>query len=165
MTRLLQMQLITPDPSRSDFAYARSGSGVEGPEGLSLIRPPYGRVTAIDLNRGEHVWMVRNGGDGPRDHPALVGLDLPPMGTPTRAQVLTTKTLLFVSEGSGRSGSAIGGGQRIRALDKATGEELWSMSMDGQVTGNPMTYMVDGRQFVVLPVGSDPPKLVALSLP
>jgi len=165
MTRLLQMKLIQPDPSRSDFAYVRSGSQVEGPQGLPLIKPPYGRVTAVDLNRGETVWMVTNGGDGPRDHPALKHLNLPPLGTPTRAAVLVTKTLLFVTEGSGRSGSAIGGGNGFRALDKATGKELWRMELDGQITGNPMTYAVDGKQFVVMPVGSDPPRLVALSLP
>ena len=165
MTRVLSMKLIEPDPSRSDFRYVRSGSQVEGPQGLSLIKPPWGRITAIDLNRGEHVWMVPNGGDGPIDHPAIAHLDLPPLGTPTRAGALVTKSLLFVSEGSGRSGSAIGGGNGVRAFDKATGEELWSMSFDGQVTGNPMTYMTAGKQYVVMPVGSDPPKLVALSLP
>ncbi|MDX1383215.1 MAG: PQQ-binding-like beta-propeller repeat protein, partial [Thermoanaerobaculia bacterium] len=165
MTRLLQMKLVQPDPSRSDFDYVRAGSQVEGPQGLPMIKPPYGRVTAVDLNKGENVWMVTNGGDGPVDHPAIAHLDLPPLGTPTRAAVLVTKTLLFVTEGSGRSGSAIGGGNGLRALDKRTGEELWKTMMDGQVTGNPITYAVAGKQYVVMPVGSDPPKLVALSLP
>jgi quinoprotein glucose dehydrogenase len=165
MTRVLQMQLIEPDPSRSEFAYVRSGSQVDGPQGLPLVKPPYGRVTAVDLNRGENVWMVTNGGDGPRDHPALKHLDLPPLGTPTRAAALVTKTLLFVTEGSGRSGSAIGGGHGLRALDKRTGAELWKTMFDAQVTGNPMTYMAAGKQLVVVPVGSDPPRLVALGLP
>jgi quinoprotein glucose dehydrogenase len=109
--------------------------------------------------------MVPNGGDGPIDHPAIAHLDLPPLGTATRAGVLVTKTLLFVSEGSGRSGSAIGGGPGFRALDKATGEELWKIELDGQVTGLPMTYLWEGKQYVVAPVGSNPPKYVALSLP
>ena len=135
-----------------------------GPQGLPLIKPPYGRITAIDLNTGEHVWRVTNGGDGPRDHPAIAHLDLPPLGTPTRASVLVTKSLLFVTEGSGRSGSAIGGGFGFRALDKSTGEELWRTEFDAQVTGGPMTYMLDGKQYVVFPVGSDPPRLVALGL-
>ncbi|MEE2776989.1 MAG: pyrroloquinoline quinone-dependent dehydrogenase [Acidobacteriota bacterium] len=164
MSRLLQMKLVTPDKSRSDFAYVRTGSRVEGPQGLPLIKPPYGRVTATDLNTGENVWMVPNGGDGPRDHPAIVHLDLPPLGTPTRAATLVTKTLLFVTEGSGRSGSAIGGGKGFRALDKRTGAELWKTMMDGQVTSNPITFLANGRQLVAVPVGSDPPKLVALGL-
>ena len=165
MTRLLAMRMVEPDPSRSDFAYVRSGSNVDGPQGLPLIKPPYGRITAIDLNRGEHVWMVTNGGDGPRDHPAIANLDLPPFGTPTRAAVLVTKSLLFVTEGSGRSGSAIGGGSGLRVLRKETGEELWHLNVGAQITGPPMTYMVGGKQFVTFAVGSNPPRLVALSLP
>ena len=165
MTRLLQMKLAPPDPTRSDFDYIMSGRQVEGPQGLPLIKPPYGRVTAVDLNKGENVWTVTNGGDGPIDHPAIAHLDLPPLGTPTRAAILVTKTLLFVTEGSGRSGSAIGGGHGLRVLDKRTGEEIWKTMMDGQITANPMTYLADGKQIVVVPVGSDPPKLVALGLP
>jgi quinoprotein glucose dehydrogenase len=165
MTRTLLLELVRPDPARSDFAWVRSGSGVEGPRGLPLVKPPWGRVTAIDLNRGEIVWTVPNGGDGPRDHPDLRHLDLPPLGSPGRAAVLATKTLLFVSEGSGRTGSAIGGGTGLRALDKRTGEELWRIELGGEVTGVPMTYMTGGRQFVVAAVGSDPPRLVALALP
>ena len=68
------------------------------PLGLPLLKPPYGRITAIDLNKGEHVWMVPNG-DGPRDHPLLKPLNLPPLGNPGRSAPLVTKTLLFVGEG------------------------------------------------------------------
>ena len=70
---------------------------VEGPQGLPITKPPYGRITAIDMNTGGHVWMVPNG-DGPRDHPRLQGLNLPPLGQPSRDMPLLTKTLLFVSQ-------------------------------------------------------------------
>ena len=99
MARVLVLKLTQPDASRSDFDYVNRTSRVEGPRGLpSIIKPPYGQVTAYDLNRGEILWQVTNGGDGPRDHPAIAHLDLPPLGTPARAGVLVTKTLLFVTE-------------------------------------------------------------------
>src|SRR5918996_4192361 len=66
--------------------------------GLRLRNPPYGRITAIDLNKGEIAWSVPNGG-GPRDHPLLQPLNLPPLGNPGRSAPLVTRTLLFVGEG------------------------------------------------------------------
>ncbi len=76
-----------------------------------------------------------------------------------------TKSLVFVTEGSGRSGSATGGDVHLRALDKKTGEVLASFELPGDVTGVPMTYELDRRQFIVVAVGSTPAQLVALSLP
>ena len=107
---------------------------------------------------------MTNGGDGPRDHPLLKELDLPPLGSNARAGALVTKTLLFVTEGSGRSGSATGGGTKLRAFDKATGEVLAAFELPGEPTGAPMTYLADGRQYVVVAVGTAPPQLVALAL-
>ena len=91
---------LTPgNPDRMNVRYTRGTRAFpNGPEGLPLTRPPYGRITAIDMNTGEHVWMVPNG-DGPRNHPAIEHLDLPPLGQPGRSMTLLTKTLLFVSEG------------------------------------------------------------------
>ncbi len=66
---------------------------------IPIVKPPYGRITAIDMNRGEHVWMAANG-DGPRNHPLLEGLDAPALGIAGRAAPLVTKTLLFIGEGS-----------------------------------------------------------------
>src|SRR5207342_360301 len=87
------------DPKDTNLRY-RAGDRrlLQGPQGLPLLKPPYGRITAIDLNKGEHVWMVPNG-DGPRDHPLLKGLNLPPLGHPGRSAPLVTRTLLFVGEG------------------------------------------------------------------
>ena len=95
-------------------------------DGLPITKPPWGRITAIDMNRGEHVWMKANG-DGPRDHPALRGMDVPPLGVASRPVALVTKTLLFMGEG----GQGVFGGvqanmwgRSFRAYDKATGEVL-----------------------------------------
>ena len=91
---------LTPgNPDRMNVRYTRGTRAFpDGPRGLPLTRPPYGRITAIDMKTGEHVWMVPNG-DGPRNHPAIAHLDLPPLGQPGRSMTLLTKTLLFVSEG------------------------------------------------------------------
>ena len=143
-----------------------------GPRGLPMFKPPYGRLTAIDLNTGEIAWQVPNG-EGPRDHPALRDLDLPWLGQGGRASVLVTKSLVFLGEG-GNTGVATlprwwngPGGKKFRAYDKATGEVVREIELPGGTTGAPMTYMVDGRQYVVATVGWDDvgSELVALALP
>lgn len=139
-----------------------------GPRGLPLIKPPYGRITAIDLSRGEHVWMAPNG-DGPRDHPALKELNLPPLGQPGRAAPLLTKTLLFIGEGDavGLSVPPLGGGNTFRAFDKMTGKVVWATEFPAGTTGAPMTYMFRGKQYIVVPIGGQkhPAEFLALSLP
>ena len=145
------------------------GDKLEGPQGLPLFKPPYGRLTAIDLDSGDIVWSVPNG-DGPRDHPAIKHLNLPPLGQPGRASPLVTKSLLFMGEG-GREGVALlprfGGGKVFRAYDKATGKVVWEMELPGGTTGAPMTYMANGKQYLVVAVGWEdlPGELVALALP
>ena len=115
---------------------------------------PYGRITAIDVNRGEHAWMVPNG-DGPRHHPRLKHLNLPPLGTAGRPAPLVTKTLLFLGEGS----DAIPGlpkdgwGKQFRAYDKATGKVLWEIELPAGTTGGPMTYSANGKQYIVVTIG------------
>ncbi|MFP6597467.1 MAG: pyrroloquinoline quinone-dependent dehydrogenase, partial [Candidatus Hydrogenedentota bacterium] len=153
-----------PDPARSNFRYTRSRAPMQGPEGLPLFKPPYAQVIAMDMNRGEIAWSVVNGGDGPINHPRLKELDLPPLGSNGRAGALVTKSLVFVTEGSGRSGSARGGGPHIRAFDKLTGEVVTSFLLPAEATGVPMSYMLDGKQYIVVAVGSSPAQLVALSL-
>ena len=144
------------DPPRTDI------------EGLPIVKPPYGRITAIDMNRGEHLWMVANG-DGPRDHPLLADLDLPPLGNANRPTPLVTKTLLFIGEGSDVIAGTPEGmwGTTFRALDKATGELIWETDLGAGTTGGPMTYLHNGKQYIVVAVGGRDhfPEFVALGLP
>jgi quinoprotein glucose dehydrogenase len=141
-----------------------------GPQGLPLVKPPWGRITAIDLNSGEHLWMVANGQapDYIRNHPALKGIDLSNTGRPSRSLLMVTKTLLFGPEGNNLWASPAGaGGNVFRAYDKKTGKVVSELSLPAMATGVPMTYMADGRQFIVLAVGAAgvPAELVALALP
>lgn len=145
------------DPEHSDMNYVDARWRLPGPQGLPLVRPPWGRVTAIDLNTGEHLWMVPNG-DTPeyvRDHPALAGIEIPRTGTATRGSTIVTRALLFVT-----SGDPI-----LRAHDKETGAIVAEISLPARATGVPMTYMVEGRQYIVVAVaGPDhPAELVALT--
>jgi len=141
-----------------------------GPRGLPLIKPPWGRITAIDLNTGEHVWMIPNG-DAPeavKNHPALRGIDLSRAGKPERSPLLVTKTLLFGADGSGLFNAGPGaGGKMFRAIDKKTGSILYEFALPASTTGIPLTYMVDDRQYIVVAVGArgTPAELVALTLP
>jgi quinoprotein glucose dehydrogenase len=152
--------------------------GPGGPQGLPLVKPPYGRITAINLNTGEHLWM-RPVGEGPRDHSALRHLHLPPLGWPRRSFPLLTKSLLFVAQqGILR---VLGSSPRrnadelelqnheavLRAFDPDNGALIAQISLPGNASGAPMTYMVDGKQFIVLPIGGagQPAELVALRLP
>jgi quinoprotein glucose dehydrogenase len=139
-----------------------------GPDGLPLVKPPYGRITAIDLKTGEQLWMAPNG-DGPRNHPRLKDLDLPPLGNPGRPAPLLTKTLLFVGEGSSAAASTPrgGGGRKFRAYDKATGEVVWETDLPGGTSGAPMSYLFEGKQYIVVAIGDTdhPAEWVALALP
>ena len=136
--------------------------------GLPIYKPPYGRLTAIDLNRGDILWQVPNG-DGPRNHSALNALNIPPLGTAGRPAPLVTKTLLFIGEGS----DAIPGvprdafGNKFRAYDKVTGKVVWETELQAGTTGGPMTYLFKGRQYIVVPIGGKdhPPEFVAFGLP
>ena len=134
------------------------------PQGLPLFKPPYSRMTAIDLNTGAHAWMKPLGdGDRVRNHPMLRHLDLPPLGGDgSRSGPLVTPTLLVYALTTGGST----GGPRLVAADKATGEELASVDLPRGAIGTPMTYLLDGRQHIALTIGGSPvPELIALALP
>ncbi len=144
--------LSKPDPARSNLNYVGSFFAPSGsPQGLPLVKPPWGRVTAIDLNTGQHVWMTPNG-HGPKDHPALAGLDLPMLGGGSGAPMLT-RTLLFVTQ---RRGWGEDNSPRINVFDKQTGELLGHVPLPDTANGNPVTYMVNGRQYIVVAVGGGP---------
>jgi quinoprotein glucose dehydrogenase len=142
-----------------------SGNFPRMPGGLPLFKPPYSRMTAIDMNKGEHVWRVPLGnGDHIRNHAMFKHLNLPPLGgdsTPDSGSLLT-KTLLIHALTAGGSGD----GPRLVAFDKATGSEIASVDLPGVALGAPMTYLLDGRQFIAVAVSGDPvPGIVALALP
>jgi quinoprotein glucose dehydrogenase len=175
----------TEKDDKSGFDYLAALEGhLDGPQGLPLVKPPYGRLTAINLNKGEHAWMVPLG-DGPRNHPLLKDLkDLPArLGSPQRGSLLCTKTLLFSGQqgkvekviGMIRSGEGTAKDLResftfnpyFRAFDKVTGEMLWEMKLPDNPTGAPMTYKIGDRQYIVFAVGGllNPAELIALALP
>lgn len=148
------------------------------PQGLSIVKPPWGRITAIDLNTGEHVWMIPNGPtpDNVKNHPALKGVNVPRTGSADASGLLVTKTLLF----SGSSGlhPSLPPGQGspyLMAVDKKTGEVIFEFRLpnDLRPTGSPMTYMAGDKQYIVVAAGLAPPatkesaagELIALALP
>ena len=165
---------LTPsEHPRSDVRFAREKyTSAPGPQGLSFFKPPYGRVTAIDLNTGEIAWQKPNG-EGPRDHPAIRHLDLPWLGQAGRASVLVTSELLFLGEGANVGVAALTqfwggvGGKKFRAYDKQTGDVVWEIELPGGTSGAPMTYMYEGRQYIVAAVGWEDmaSEWVALALP
>jgi quinoprotein glucose dehydrogenase len=183
-TQVWAFGIVPGDPKRTDMNYvsglardpnAAAGAGGGGGgevtvQGLPLIKPPYGRITAIDLNKGDIAWQVAHGDtpDNVRNHPALKGLNIPRTGRPLgRIGPLVTKTLLI----AGEAGFATTpGGQRgamLRAYDKATGADVGAVFMPAPQTGSPMTYMLGGKQYLVVAVsgGSFSGELLAFRLP
>ena len=171
ITGTFAADLLPGDPKQTNLRYTRGSRDlVEGPQGLPITKPPYGRITAINLNTGNHLWAVPNG-EGPRNHPALKGLNVPELGQPSRDMPLLTKTLFFLAQGDPlmiRTPPMWGTfGNKLRAYDKASGKLVWETELPGGATGAMMTYLHAGKQFIVVPIGSrtHPAEWVALSLP
>ena len=186
---LIVVEVVPYDPPATVGYFTDPwGVGLSGPQGLSLFKPPYKRVTAMDLNTGEQSWMAAHG-DGPRYHPALRDLDLPPLGGGggISSGPLVTPTLLIMNHG-GRGfasapdaapGEASGdptadaallmaaSTRTISAYDKETGEHLGSVPLPATPGGNPMTYLHEGKQYLVVAVGRGgaDAELIALALP
>ena len=153
---------LVNEPEASSMRYIQGGGRTPSVDGIPLVKPPYGSVTAIDLTTGKHVWKIVNGEtpDSIKNHPLLEGVDIPATGKPTRSGMVLTKSLLFFGEGPG--GAAL-----LHAVDKATGETIAEIELPASATGMPMTYMVDGKQYIVMTVSDfqNGAKLVALALP
>jgi glucose dehydrogenase len=152
------------NPGRTvvDYATGGGGGGWTTIDGLPIFKPPYGRITAIDMNTGEHLWWIPNG-DTPDDianNPALAGVEIPNTGYQGYATALVTKSLLMFAEGRG-------GRSLWYAVDKATGERIGSVEIPAPTSTAPMTYMHEGVQYIVLPIAGDgiPGSLAALRLP
>ena len=130
------------------------GAGGVNVQGLPIMKPPYGQLTAIDLAKGEILWQVPHGEtpDDIRNHPALKGLNIPRTGRPGVVGSLTTKTLVISGEaGFGPTPNGARGAM-LRAYDKATGKEVGAVYLPAPQTGSPMTYMMNGRQYLVVAV-------------
>ena len=146
------------------MAWASSGisAGPRGIQGLPILKPPYSRITAIDMNTGDHLWFIPNGDtpDNIANHRLLQGIDFPNTGNRTHATALLTKTLLIYAEGRG-------GRPLLYANDKATGERLGTVEIPAATNTALMTYMHDGKQYILLPVGGRgySGSLVAMALP
>ena len=173
--------IVKGNPDRTNLSYVMGRrQWIGGPRGLPLFKPPYGRITAIDMNTGEFVWQVPNG-HGPRNHSAIRHLGLGRLGSPGRPGPLLTKTLLFIGEGSDinlRSLDRVPDGMPLdivtnygepwfRAYDKMSGEVIWEIELAAGTTVPSMTYMYKGKQYVVVPIGGTEVlgAWVALSLP
>ena len=153
---------LVPGGDRSDMDYIAGPARAQLAPGVPIVKPPWGRITAIDLTSGEHAWMIPNGETPPHVAERL-GLDpalVPRTGQTSRAGLVVTRTLLLAGEGA--TGDPV-----FRAYDKATGETLAEIPLPAPQVGLPMTYMHGGRQYVVMSVGGggEPAELVALALP
>lgn len=169
-------RLLPGNPRQTNLGYVQDRQrGISESmtlDGLPLFKPPYSRMTAIDLNRGELVWTAPMG-NGPRNHPLLKDLDVPPLGDRVMTvSVLVTKTLVF---GSASKRAGINNPewsdpdvdrQLLFAYDKENGTHLRTIRLDGLGAAAPMTYMHEGKQYIVVAVGgADTAELVALALP
>jgi quinoprotein glucose dehydrogenase len=185
----------TPGPQFSDMEYVQGTAGVDprpstpmgappdpvaaagGGEGganltvrgLPLLKPPYGRITAYDMDKGEIAWQVAHGEtpDNVRNHAALKGLTIPRTGQSGLVGVLTTKTLVIAGEPMFTTTTSGARGAMLRAYDKATGKEVGAAFMPGPQSGSPMTYMLNGQQYIVVAISGQgfPGELVAFRLP
>ena len=176
LTVPIVVALAPGDPGGTNPDYIQVGPIYPpGPRGLPLVKPPWGRITAIDLDTGDHLWMTPLGG-APREvreHPDLqgLGLDFSTMGQNARVGALITRTLLFMGEGGGVRGGVASrygaGGPTFRAYDKRTGAVVAEITLPANPTGGPMSYLVDGKQYIVVAAATleTPAELIALSLP
>jgi quinoprotein glucose dehydrogenase len=146
-----------------------AGTSSPNPQGLPYLKPPYGRITAIDMKRGDHLWQVAHGEtpDFVRNHPALKGTTIPRTGQGAAFGALVTKTLVIAGEPQATTVPGRPRGAMLRAYDKATGKEVGAVYMPAQQSGSPMTYMLNGKQYIIVAIGGGnyPGELLAFRLP
>jgi quinoprotein glucose dehydrogenase len=157
---------IPPGPPSEGGGGGGTGLTVRG---LPLMKPPYGQITAVDLNKGEIIWQIAHGEtpDSVKNNPALKGLTIPRTGRPGPVGSMVTKTLLVSGEsGFGPTPSGARGAM-LRAYNKATGKEVGAVYMPAPQSGSPMTYMLNGKQYIVVAISGAgfPGELVAYRLP
>jgi len=158
-----------PTPGAGAAAGGEGGGAQITVQGLPLVKPPYGRITALDLNKGTKVWQIAHGEtpDNIRNHAALKGLTIPRTGRQGRIGVLVTKSLVIAGEGGVFTGPDGRRGAMLRAYNKATGEEVGAVYMPAPQTGSPMTYMINDQQYLVIAISGAgyTGELVAFRLP
>src|SRR5580658_833049 len=156
---------VAPTPA----APAAAPAGGLTVQGLSIVKPPYGVISAIDLDRGELKWTVPYGEtpDAVRNNPALKGLDIKNTGQPGSVGLVVTKTLVILGDSQVTTTPSHPRGAMLRAYDKATGKEVGAVYMPAPQSGSPMTYMLDGKQYIVVAVsgGAYSGEYIAYSLP
>jgi quinoprotein glucose dehydrogenase len=168
--------LVPPDPGVSDVKYVQGIVSKEGGgfhrltiHGLPLNKPPYGQISAINLDTGEILWQVAHGEtpDEIRNSPLLKGLNIPRTGRSGIIGVLTTKTLVVAGEAGIFTNPSGEKGALLRAYDKSTGKDAGAVYMPAGQTGSPMTYMLNGKQYIVVAIGGAgyPAELLAFTLP
>ncbi len=160
-TGIVSNGLVPGDPKRTEFAWMSGNAAPRGEapalrvQGLPLTKPPYGSIVAIDMNKGEILWKIANAEtpDNVRNHPALKGLNIPRTGRQSNTiGILVTKTLMIAGEPGTFTTPNGKQGAMLRAYDKATGKELGAVYMPAGQTGTPMTYVVNGKQYIVLAI-------------
>ena len=157
-----------PAAAPAAAAAAEGGAGLTV-QGLPLLKPPYARISAIDLNKGDILWHIAHGEtpDNVRNHPALKGLNIPRTGRPGLVGPLVTKTLLIAGEGGVGTTPSGQRGAMLRAYDKTDGKDVGAVYMPAPESGSPMTYMLNGKQYIVIAVsgGNYSGELLAFRLP
>jgi quinoprotein glucose dehydrogenase len=145
------------------------GGGGLAIDGLSLVKPPYGLLSAINLDRGDLVWQVPHGDtpDVVRNHPALKGMNIPKTGQQGSVGLVVTKTLVILGDPQVTTTADHPRGAMLRAYDKNTGKQVGAVWMPAPQSGSPMTYAVDGKQYIVIAVsgGAQSGEYIAYSLP
>ena len=156
-----------PAPARPAAAAPAGPNGTV--QGLPLLKPPYGSLSALDISKGTLVWQVAHGEtpDAIKNHPALKGLNIPRTGQVGMVGPTCTKTLVICGDTGFSTGPDGRRGAMLRAYDKATGEEKGAVYMPAGTAGAPMTYMLGGRQYIVVACGGGnvTEEMIAFRLP
>jgi quinoprotein glucose dehydrogenase len=147
----------------------QGGGGGLTVQGLPLLKPPYGILNAIDLDKGEIKWQVPHGDtpDAVRNSPLLKGMNIPKTGLPGSVGLVVTKTLVILGDPSLTTTPEHPRGAMLRAYDKQTGKEVGAIWMPAPQSGSPMTYSVNGKQYIIISIsgGNYSGEYLAFSLP
>jgi len=141
----------------------------EGLDGLPIVKPPYGLMVAIDMNKGDIKWSVPHGDtpDAVRNHPLLKNMTIPKTGQGGNVGVLITKTLVIAGDPQFTAPPGRARGAMLRAYNKQTGEQVGEILLPAPIMGHPMTYSLNGKQYIVVGVsgGNYRGEFIALTLP